>query len=119
MAAVVMADDLTGLDCPPVDSLDPVRVEVLASADQPTTAQQPTAQGEAFDLEALRRTIAGAEQRLRGLTELRRRFEQSEQVVAELTKERDALKEELSLTRQQLIAVTELQRQLQTLLEQA
>lgn len=102
----LVADDLTGVETAPMDAVDAVRVEVLKPGSE---ADGLNAEG--LNLEALRQTIAAAEQRLNGMRELR-------QQLTELTQERDQLAQELSFTRQQLLEVNALQQQLQALLEQ-
>ena len=109
-ANLTTSDQLTGLQTTPLDVVDPVRVEVL-------NGEQGQAPALSLDLQALRQTIATAEERLNGLRDLRQELQASQQQVLELTQEREQLREALSAAHQHLAEVKALQLQLQTLLE--
>ena len=117
----VVPDQLTGLETVPLDAVTPVRVEVLAREGDPMRNQgsepSPT-------LEALRRSIEAAEQRLGSERALRQQLEASQEQLRlqqeqlqVLQRERDSLRIELDLAQRQLAEVDVLQRQLQQLLE--
>mgnify|MGYP006271283481 CR=1 FL=1 len=105
-----VSDQLTGLQTESLDVVAPVRVEVLK---ENAEGQQESS----LDLDALRRTIATAEERLTSVRVLRQQLESCQQEVVQLQQERDQLREELTMARQQLTEVKALQQQLQTLLE--
>ena len=117
----VVPDQLTGLETVPLDAVTPVRVEVLARDGDPM--RNPGSEASPT-LEALRRSIEAAEQRLGSERELRQQLQASQEHLRlqqsqlhDLEQERDSLRSELANAQSQRAEVDVLQRQLQLLLE--
>jgi hypothetical protein len=128
-------DQLTGLKTVPLDAVTPVRVEVLAEEQAESLENEPHQARHADPmhtpgsepnptLEALRRSIAAAEERLNSDRELRQQLEVNQEQLRlqqrqlqTLEQERDRLLSELANAHGQLAEVDALQRQLQHLLE--
>ena len=117
----MVPDQLTGLETVPLDAVTPVRVGVLAREGDPmrNPASEPSP-----TLEALRRSIEAAEQRLGSERELRQQLQASQEQLRlqqsqlhDLEQERDSLRSELANAQSQRAEVDVLQRQLQLLLE--